>query len=324
MAKKPKRGSYLNLDDVRVFYDSKTDTISLTSGDEDLPEAGGLKIDLSPGTQNERQLRELLKLKGVIRWDPWPRISREDTLRMIQKSTEGQLHLGTDIQGDSVTWDSSRGQSLWTHGIPGQGSTFIAHLLAAHAANHGWKSYGIDSRLDLYRIRAYAADATIVHEPQDFLPLLAKLSTEFEGRRALSPEERSELPGTLFMIDSLDLVLEAIDQEELKLDFINELTALARMARSSKLAVQINSNFPEREQGDVRQKLYGLWHQSEHLFVGNYPVDKIPHEFRDDYSGGRGRGSGMAQYREANFQIGALEENPVDALKRRIAQRAAS
>lgn len=320
MAKKPKRGSYLNLEDVRVFYDSKTDTISLTSGDEDLPEAGGLKIDLSPGTQNERQLRELLKLKGVIRWDPWPRITPEENRRMILEAPETEVHLGTDIQGESVAYSAFQYPALWTHGAPGQGATLFAHLFAAHAAAKGWKTYGIDPKLDLYMIGECSADATIAHESGDLLPLIRSIRAEL---RECSPEDRANPQGRLLMVEDLRLILEKLADEAQRIDFLEEFLDLIRLARSRKLAVQINGDFPLDSSHEVRQRLSSIWYLSEHVFVGNYSVERVPFEFRDDYSSGRGRGTGMGQYRGANFQIGSLMDNSVDALKRKIAQRPA-
>lgn len=321
MAKKPKRGSYLNLEDVRVFYDSKTDTISLTSGDEDLPEAGGLKIDLSPGTQNERQLRELLKLKGVIRWDPWPKISPEDTRRMILESPEAEVHIGTDIQGEAVAYSAFQYPALWTHGAIGEGATFFASLFAAHAAVKGWKTYSIDPKLDFYRISEYSTDMTVVYESGDSLPLIQSIRAELRER---SPEEKANPRGRLLALEDPRLILEELGDETRRIDFLDELNELVRLARSMKLAVQINGDFPLDSSPAIRQRLSSIWHLSEHVFVGNYPSERVPPEFRANYSSGRGRSAGMGQYRGANFQIGSLLENPVNVLKRKMIQRAAS
>lgn len=58
MAKKPRIGSYLNLEKVRVSEDPRTNTIHITSKDPDIP--GGFHLSLNTGTQTEKKLRNLL------------------------------------------------------------------------------------------------------------------------------------------------------------------------------------------------------------------------------------------------------------------------
>lgn len=56
---------YLILDDVRVSYNPKEDSVHLTSGDPDV-QSTGFHINLSPGTRTEIALRNLLIEQGLI------------------------------------------------------------------------------------------------------------------------------------------------------------------------------------------------------------------------------------------------------------------
>lgn len=63
--KKHESNKYITLEDVRVSYNPKDDTIHLTSGDPDL-QTTGFHINLNPGTRTENSLRTILTDQGII------------------------------------------------------------------------------------------------------------------------------------------------------------------------------------------------------------------------------------------------------------------
>lgn len=81
------RKKYVTLEDVRVSYKPKDDTIHITSTDPDV-QAGGFHLSLSKGTQTEVTLRELLRTSGVIR--PTPVFKSQKGKARIISLTTGQ------------------------------------------------------------------------------------------------------------------------------------------------------------------------------------------------------------------------------------------
>jgi hypothetical protein len=66
MVHKPKRGRYLELEDVRVSYNHKDDTIHLTSSDPEIPQ-GSFFLTLNRNTSTEVALRDLLEEHQLIK-----------------------------------------------------------------------------------------------------------------------------------------------------------------------------------------------------------------------------------------------------------------
>ena len=333
MAKKPKRGSYLNLEDVRVFYDAKSDTVSLTSGDRDLPEAGGLKIDISPGTQAERQLRELLKAKDVIRWDPWPKVTREDTFDRIVSSLEERLQLGTNISGEAVEWDLNPYRNLWIHGATGGGASFLSRAAIQHGFVHGWEVYGIDPRqVELTEISQYPVGRTVAKNTEDTLTLLdslIRLSEErlgfLESQDALSIRELSEElqpRKVLLVIDSVEILLESASPEG-QAKLLTGLERLTWVAGPVGIHVLLSSKAQPRDllRADV-DKLKKIQNICAHIVCGNYYQDQLPEDLRDRYRPNRGRGMGRAQFvlggprlETTEFQLGLALDQPLEFIE---------
>ena len=63
MATPSEKGQYVKLA-VQVWYDKSTKRVHLTSNDPDLP-PGGLHTNLKPGTQADRNVRELLAKRSI-------------------------------------------------------------------------------------------------------------------------------------------------------------------------------------------------------------------------------------------------------------------
>jgi len=80
MAIKPERGRYLALEDVRVSYKHKDDTIHLTSQDPDIPN-GEFFITLNRNTSTESALRDLLTERGLIRKEDTQSVKEQSSFR---------------------------------------------------------------------------------------------------------------------------------------------------------------------------------------------------------------------------------------------------
>jgi hypothetical protein len=80
MAIKPERGRYLTLEDVRVSYKHKDDTIHLTSQDPEIPN-GEFFITLNRNTSTETALRELLTEHDLIRKEDTPPVKEQPSFR---------------------------------------------------------------------------------------------------------------------------------------------------------------------------------------------------------------------------------------------------
>lgn len=115
MVQKPEKGRYLQLEDVRVSYKAKEDTIHLTSSDSDIPN-GSFFMTLKQGTPTEQALRTLLEKEGLIRSDRYNNAIKDDITPSIVMDM-----LMKDPEFISVT------------GRPGAGKTTIASKLAATA-----------------------------------------------------------------------------------------------------------------------------------------------------------------------------------------------
>lgn len=152
MSKKSNNGRYLTLDNCRVFYNQKDNTISLTTTDEDM--AGKpFRVTLNQGTESEQSLRELLTEQGVIgetfdhpqfgipKFAPYPSPSEDH-------SSWNEFPLGVTTKKDSVSVDMAAGANALVCGRPGSGKSVLLRNFIRHASRHCdmWDVYGIDLR----------------------------------------------------------------------------------------------------------------------------------------------------------------------------------
>jgi MinD-like ATPase involved in chromosome partitioning or flagellar assembly len=89
MAQSDDRKKYVTLDDIRVSYKPKDDTIHLTSTDPDV-QAGGFHLSLSKGTQTETTLRDLLIEHEVIK-NILPKFEFNETTPKLDLTKKGSV-----------------------------------------------------------------------------------------------------------------------------------------------------------------------------------------------------------------------------------------
>lgn len=301
MAKAARKGSHIVLDDVRVSYDYKTDTVSLTSGDRDLTGAGGLVLHLPRGSNEERTLRNLLKSKGVLRGDPWPVRSTGERIDGVLDAEERKLVIGTNINGVPVTVDLAKNSSLWIHGGVGSGTTVVERSAVAHAVVHGWEIYGLDATgVELRSYKGYPTSKTFSTGLKDSLALADSLHSlileryekleHLQLNHYLSMNEANRWKPALVVVDSLATFLnqEAMESPESNSKFADTLTQLARLGRAAGVYLVIRGG------GATPSGLDELAISSAHVVTGNYPKDSLPTAVASSYAPGRGRGRKQA------------------------------
>jgi hypothetical protein len=127
MVQKPDRGRYLVLEDVRVSYNHKKNSINLTSSDPDIPN-GAFHMILNKGTETEEALRDLLSENGLIK--PVEAISSNfDEVETIPY--QKLLSLSQEIASD-IRMGVKR--NLILLGAPGTGKSFFMGTLAYYSA----------------------------------------------------------------------------------------------------------------------------------------------------------------------------------------------
>jgi hypothetical protein len=123
MVHKPQKGRYLSIEDVRVSYNHKDDTIHLTTSDPDIPH-GAFYITLKQGTPTETSLRELLSDHNLI---------KEQNVRPTAKESFSpfpQILIDTCAPGNKL-------QTVNIIGIPGTGKTVLARTIAKQSTYAG-------------------------------------------------------------------------------------------------------------------------------------------------------------------------------------------
>lgn len=178
MAQKSKTGNYLNLEDVRVSYDPKSDMFSVTAADSELKELGGLKLDVSHSSKAYNSLKALLKSHGVIRGNPWPRISMEESWDLFRSEGDPRnIPIATNLNGELYSWSIDDLPNLWAFGM---GTSFIKRTLISHALIHEWDLYTIDTtQVELPRKLESASS------PDGILLVLKEISDLIDERYAV-------------------------------------------------------------------------------------------------------------------------------------------
>lgn len=145
-----KNKKFLNLDNLRVFYDRKENVIKLTSTDEDL--AGKpFQITLKQGTESETTLRDLLIENEVIteeEVDPQYGIPKyaKYPLKKDDSSRWDDFPMGVSKNGLEVRINVSSSPHALISGGTGSGKSVVIRNYFLHTLRHKetWAVFGID------------------------------------------------------------------------------------------------------------------------------------------------------------------------------------
>lgn len=138
MVMKPENGKYLNLEDVRVFYDIKDDSIHLTSKDKDLPKGKGFHLTLNTGRKAELVLREMLEEAGII-----PSAAKEPELPTFISLDEARntahplkMPVGVSTGNEELIWNLETDPHCLVFGGTGSGKSVVLRNFLFHCFKH--------------------------------------------------------------------------------------------------------------------------------------------------------------------------------------------
>lgn len=268
MAKKPLKGNYLTLEDVRITYDENTDSIHLTSKDKDLP-PGGFHLTLNKGRDAEHALRSLLINAGMAK----PK--EEDTIpQSVPEFPADHPHkgfaLGKGARGKVIYWEPDYSPHMFISGGTGRGkSVFLRNLIYAglisrtanalhildtplwefHVVDLKSASVGVDdNRGDLQAYLKYNEVLKgMTYSIEGTEKLLQDAHDEMERRYELMKQEgkvhyrylNERLPGRVIVIDEAYLLFEEQRRNESIKDYLQRqkiVMLIHEISRKSKAA----------------------------------------------------------------------------------------
>jgi len=150
MVSKPERGRYLTLEDVRVSYKHKDDTIHLTSADPDIPN-GSFYITLNRDTPTEEALRELLIEHGYIKENNV--VSKPEGTQLDSIYSYRPRNPLQDLLVDSLVGRGNVNFPRYVHisGQPGCGKTILALRTVEDASAMAIKTYIVSKDAEPYQ-----------------------------------------------------------------------------------------------------------------------------------------------------------------------------
>lgn len=127
---------YMDVKNVRLFYDEKSDQIRLTSTDPRI--LGGLNLLINPGRKNEVAVRNALIDEGIIPEQEY-QAPLPSSVEMPESATKDPMKfpIGQGTKG-IIYWEVSGDvpQQLIVAGVPGSGKTILQKNLLSHAQKH--------------------------------------------------------------------------------------------------------------------------------------------------------------------------------------------
>lgn len=195
MAKKPFRGNYLTLENVRISYDIKTDTVHLTSKDKDIPKGKGFHLTLADGRDAEYTLRGMLENAGLIpeeRFRSIPAIASYDDSPSHFKWD--QFPLGVHADETEALWEPTVHSNLFVLGPTGTGKSVIERSIIFHCLLNPekWLVYGVDMlqvELEPYAKKYDSVVKEIANDLPEALSLIRYLHGEMNSRYKAMEEE---------------------------------------------------------------------------------------------------------------------------------------
>jgi hypothetical protein len=141
MAQKSKQGKFVNLEDVRVSYKPKDDTIHVTSGDSDIPN-GSFYLTLNRGTPTEVALRQLLIKNGLIHVSEG-QDGTSEALSVFSRQVASPVN---DILLETL---SGSPRNVWVQGSPGSGKSVSLVRVIRSSSLMNMTSLVVDLRADI-------------------------------------------------------------------------------------------------------------------------------------------------------------------------------
>lgn len=186
MAKRPYKGNYLNVE-FRVSYDKTTNSIHLTSKDEDLQGEDGFHLTLNEGRKAEQALRNLLEKYGMI---PDEKVNNMPGSVLFDSSKFHndwkKFALGVYSDGEESIWEPAVSPHMMLIGAAGTGKSVIQRSILFHCIQNAenWAVFGIDvNGIELHRYAEYDnAVAGVATNFLDGLEVLRYVSEEMFRR----------------------------------------------------------------------------------------------------------------------------------------------
>lgn len=292
MAQQSQSKKYVTLDDVRVSYDPKLDLIRLTSGDEELTGRGGLKVDLHNMSEGYRALREVLIDHGVIRDEPWAKISAEGWLKLEASVGKHEILIGANLNGEPISWDIRSAPHLWLYSAFGSGSTFVTRSILSQLLKKQWEFVvlELDSRehFDLWR-RGVLADQSFsaTGVVQNFLSVMRERYESLEAQEVNSYKDSAVPmePLVLYVEDLAPIFGWARSKDQDQRDFargiLDGLVEIARLGRAVDihLVLQTNVGSTDRAQadGELMREIFDTQVATfNYVAMGRFPQSVLP------------------------------------------------
>lgn len=297
---------YLSFSDLRAAYVPKDDTISVTSSDPELAEAG-FRMTLQKHTAAERLLRKKLEAAGLIRLPEgeFPTFVTYTGHAAQHVSSWNIFPLGVNRQGDWVGIDVLDGVHTWLAGATGSGKSIVLNTLIAHAAANSdrWDIKVLDLRKvelanPLAKIAALSESVDLARDQQEMLTQIQALHELMMNRYSMMEEqglrgskeliEAHRLKAQLLVIDEAYLIYGNMQESSEEADrfrkFHELLMDILRIGRAAGIFVVLATQRPDpgAYPADLRNQLtnrilLGRTSERNALIV----VDWIPREIKD-------------------------------------------
>ncbi len=195
MAQLSKNKKYVELEDVRVFYNKKTNQVELTSGDPDLT-GKVMQISVRQGTDTDQSLRELLIDHGVLGNTPDSTIPtyikhpslKNLTMRYTFPDNPTGIALGVGAHNEIFWWDQYFQANLHVMGQPGTGKSMLARNILWGACRtpdeyEVYVSSIIYGKEEYVAINQYKAVKDFALDAKETLTMLQTINQRMEDRQ---------------------------------------------------------------------------------------------------------------------------------------------
>lgn len=178
MAKKPFKGKYLTLENVRIHYDEINESVRMTSKDKDISDGLSFNMLLNKETIPELVLREILEKKDMMP-DGYQKTL---PLKAVKDDSYGKtrwdnIPLGIGHGEKEIRWDTGKQSSLLLFGRTGSGKSMVERNIIQHCAEHPNKWIIMGADLCQVDFRPYANYSNFVEPATDIISVAAMVRT---------------------------------------------------------------------------------------------------------------------------------------------------